>query len=333
MVSSSISILSHYHNTYVIKLQLTNNPFNFLFYITFSRKPSAHWVGDGFNVFPVFANKAFTNELSPFLMFDYAAPKEFKPTNKRLGVGQHPHRGFETVTLAFEGEVEHGDSEGNRGVIKEGDIQWMTAASGIVHQEFHSTEFAKRGGLFEMCQLWVNLPAKKKMIPAQYQEIKNASVPKEKLVSESCSADANGPESTEDDGFVRVIAGNYNGVTGAANTHSPVNMWDVRITNTERIYDFEISAGHTTLIFIRKGKVDILGKSLNLADVAIMSLDGTKVSLRATDPDTKVLILSGEPLNEPIAAQGPFVMNTQKELYEAMDDYQNSRNGFKHFRG
>lgn len=201
------------------------------------RKPPAHWVGDGFNVIPVLANKAFTNDVSPFLMFDYAAPKEFAPTNKRLGVGQHPHRGFETVTLALQGEVEHGDSVGNRGTIGPGDVQWMTAARGIVHEEFHSTAFAKRGGVMEMCQIWVNLPSSKKMIKPNYQEIKKNDIPVQNLVSESCNA--NGTD-TASDGSVRIIAGIYRGVQGAANTHSPVNMWDVKIGNTERTYDFEI---------------------------------------------------------------------------------------------
>ena len=147
------------------------------------RKPSNHWVGNGFNVIPVFADRAFTKEISPFLMFDYAAPKQFPPTSKRLGVGQHPHRGFETVTLAFQGEVEHADSQGNTGVIGPGDVQWMTAARGIVHEEFHSKQFAKNGGTFEMCQIWVNLPAQQKMIEPRYQPILDTDIPKAPLFS------------------------------------------------------------------------------------------------------------------------------------------------------
>jgi len=292
------------------------------------RKPPSHWVGDGFHVIPVLANKAFTNDVSPFLMFDYGAPKEFPPTTRRLGVGQHPHRGFETVTVALQGEVEHGDSQGNKGVIGPGDVQWMTAARGIVHEEFHSTNFAKKGGVFEMYQIWVNLPSAKKMIKPNYQEIKNKDIPVQELVSEQCAADGS---STASDGSVRIIAGLYRGVHGAANTHSPVNLWDVKITNTERVYDFEIADGHTTLVFVRRGSVDIVGTKsaqLNLNDVAIMSLNGTKVSLRAKDADTQLLFLSGEPLNEPIAAQGPFVMNTRAELQQAIKDYQSGTNGF-----
>ena len=206
----------------------------------------------------------------------------------------------------------------------------MTAARGIVHEEFHSREFAKRGGTFEMCQLWINLPSSKKMIPPEYQEIKNASIPKELLVSETCAADGS---STADDGYVRVIAGNYRGKEGPASTHSPVNLWDVKISNTEKVYDFEIEAGHTTLLFVRRGTVEIVTSPekkavLNLADVAIMSLEGTKVSVKATDPETILLFLSGQPLNEPIAAQGPFVMNTRAELAQAMDDYHRGKNGF-----
>jgi len=292
------------------------------------RKPPSHWVGDGFNVIPVLANKAFTNDVSPFLMFDYGAPKEFPPTNKRLGVGQHPHRGFETVTLALQGEVEHGDSQGNKGIIGPGDVQWMTAARGIVHEEFHSTNFAMRGGTMEMCQIWVNLPSSKKMVKPSYQDIKKKDIPVEQLVSESCAADG---ASTVNDGSVRIIAGQYRGVRGPANTHSPVNLWDVMITNTERVYDFEIEDGHTTLVFVRKGSVDIVGAKraqLNLNDVAIMSLNGTKVTLQARDADTQLLFLSGEPLNEPIAAQGPFVMNTRTEIQQAIRDYQSGTNGF-----
>merc|ERR1719487_2895421 len=168
------------------------------------KRPRAHWVGDGFNVFPVFADKAFTSELSPFLMFDYAAPKEFPANNPRkLGVGQHPHRGFETITIAFQGEVEHGDSVGNRGVIGPGDVQWMTAASGIVHEEFHSRELASRGGILEMCQLWVNLPAKHKMDPPKYQPILKEQIPEVALYADD--------DSSLQVGSVRIIAGEFNG--------------------------------------------------------------------------------------------------------------------------
>lgn len=285
-----------------------------------------HWVGDGFHVIPVFANKAFTNDMSPFLMFDYAAPKEFSPTKKRLGVGQHPHRGFETITLAFQGSVEHADSQGNSGVIGAGDVQWMTAARGIVHEEFHSTEFAKKGGTFEMCQIWLNLPKAKKMIPPRYQGITTQDIPRAPLVpSESC---VNEEEDKADHGYVRVIAGEFNGFKGPADTHSPVNLWDISITQADKPYEFHITEGHNTVIFIRKGGVTILDKTLKFQDVAIISYEGDMVTISAREPNTQVLILSGQPLNEPIANHGPFVMNTQQELQEAFMDYQSGRNGF-----
>jgi len=289
-----------------------------------------HWVGDGFHVIPVFGNKAFTNDLSPFIMFDYAAPKEFSPTPQRKGVGQHPHRGFETVTLAFQGEVEHADSQGNTGVIHAGDVQWMTAARGIVHEEFHSREFAKTGGTFEMCQLWVNLPKDKKMVKPRYQGIVSKDIPKIPLIiSDTCHVE--GPQQQAADpseGYVRVIAGEFNGAVGPADTHSPVNLWDIAINTPQKAFDFRITEGHNTVIFIRRGAVEILGQNLKFQDVAIMSYEGEKVTITAKDKDTQVLILSGQPLNEPIAARGPFVMNTQKELQEAMMDFQMGRNGF-----
>lgn len=294
------------------------------------RKPPNHWVGDGFHVVPVYADKAFTKEISPFLMFDYAAPKHFPATRKRLGVGQHPHRGFETVTLAFQGEVEHGDNKGNRGVIGAGDIQWMTAAQGIVHEEFHSTKFAETGGMFEFCQLWVNLPASKKMMPAQYQPILDKEVPRAPLFSSSC--DRTEELKTEDadplaEGYVRVIAGDFRGTKGAAVTQSPINMWDIKI-NKQKSYDFDIQEGHNTIVFVRKGSIEVQGSTLKEQDVALMDIAGKTITIKPKQDDVLVLILSGEPFDEPIAARGPFVMNTQKELQQAMMDYQMGRNGF-----
>jgi len=293
------------------------------------RKPPSHWVGDGFNVFPVFANKAFKSDLSPFLMFDYAPPKTF-PSNSsdhRLGVGKHPHRGFETVTIAFQGEVEHADSKGNQGVIGPGDVQWMTAGKGIVHEEFHSTDFSKRGGTFEMCQLWVNLPKDKKMSEPRYQPILNRDIPKVKLLSVSkdngqCS------EATLNDGYVRIIAGEYRNKKGPAQTFTTINLWDIALLNKEQSFEFEFEVGHTLLVFVRRGSVDVQGELLKLADVAIMNESGTKLTLQAKSDDTSVLILSGERINDPIAARGPFVMNTQQELKQAWHDYQFGMNGF-----
>jgi hypothetical protein len=291
----------------------------------------------------VFSNKAFTNELSPFLMFDYAAPKEFPPTTsrKQRGVGQHPHRGFETVTIAFQGEVEHADSAGNRGIIGPGDVQWMTAARGIVHEEFHAKEWSKNGGIFEMCQLWVNLPSKFKMTKPKYQPILNNDIPKAELLPVAVKDDNNQDEkvcSTEssipfENGFVRIIAGEFQNVKGPANTFTPINMWDVCILNQKLTFEFTIPEGHTTLVFVRRGKIKVRGDGgndavLNLADMVIMSESGSSLRLQSQEEDTSVLILTGEPIDEPIAARGPFVMNTNQELMEAFTDYQNGRNGF-----
>ena len=262
-------------------------------------------------------------------MFDYAAPKTFQPniSKSRRGVGMHPHRGFETVTIAFQGEVEHKDSAGNNDVIGSGDVQWMTAAKGIVHEEFHSTEFSKKGGVFEMCQLWVNLPKDKKMTEARYQPILDKDIPKAELYSVS-------QESGEcaavplDEGYVRIIAGELRGTTGPANTFTPVNLWDISLLKKDKDYEFDIAAGHTLLVFVRRGSVEVQGEQLKLADVAIMNGSGTVLTLKAKDDDTSVLILSGEPIDEPIAARGPFVMNTDEELSQAWMDYKFGQNGF-----
>mmetsp|Transcript_386 Transcript_386/g.486 ORF Transcript_386/g.486 Transcript_386/m.486 type:complete len:305 (+) Transcript_386:198-1112(+) len=292
------------------------------------RRPPAHWVGDGFKVFPVFADKAFTAELSPFLMFDYAAPKSFEPNNsgKRRGVGMHPHRGFETVTIAFQGEVEHSDSAGNRDVIGPGDVQWMTAGQGIVHEEFHSTKFSKKGGTFEMCQLWVNLPKDKKMTEARYQPILDKDIPKVELLTASKESSDCSIAPLED-GYTRIISGELRDVKGPAKTFTTINLWDV-VMNKKGAYTFDIAAGHNLLAFVRRGRVKVQGEDLRLADVAIMNKEGTSLTIEATEENTSVLILSGEPINEPIAARGPFVMNTNEELSQAWMDYRYGQNGF-----
>jgi len=291
------------------------------------RKPRSHWVGDGFNVFPLFSDKAFTEELSPFLMFDYAAPREFPPTSQHRGVGRHPHRGFETVTIAFQGEVEHADSEGNRDVIGPGDVQWMTAARGIVHEEFHSTNFAKKGGTFEMCQLWVNLPKDKKMTSPKYQAIVDKNIPKVGLLLVDQDLGKCSP-ATMDDGYARIIAGEFRGVKGPAETFTPINMWEVVFLKSSSKYQFELPEGHTILVFVRRGSIEVQGEKLRLADVARMNEGGEKLTIGVTEKDTSVLILSGEPINEPIAARGPFVMNTDDELMQANRDYSSGSNGF-----
>lgn len=265
-------------------------------------KQGKHWVGNGFHVQPVFGKYAFTNTLSPFLMFDYAEPKHFNPTNKRLGVGEHPHRGFETVTIAFQGEVEHGDSMGNTGVIGTGDVQWMTAASGVIHKEFHSTNFAKTGGVFEMCQLWVNLPRKNKMDKPRYQAITDDTIPKVET----------------DFGWIRLISGEYEDTRGPALTFSPVIIWDMQI-NEGQTATIPIENDYNAIVFVRNGELENIGDK----EVALFN-EGSELKLTAK-VDTKVLFLAGEPLNEPIAHRGPFSMCTQEELHQAMSDYRMGR--------
>jgi quercetin 2,3-dioxygenase len=271
----------------------------------------SHWVGDGFNVRPIFASLAFTQAISPFLMFDYAAPREFAATEQKRGVGPHPHRGFETVTIAFQGEVEHGDSVGNRGVIGPGDVQWMTAAAGIIHEEFLSRDFLQRGGILEMVQLWVNLPARYKMIAPKYQPILSRDIPVLKL--------------PENGGLVRVIAGEFAGTQGAATTYSPVNLWDISL-NAGKTVELIVPDGHNTMLFVRQGKLAMGGAALGPADLALLERDGTRISLQAQE-ETSLLLMGGEPIAEPIVASGPFVMNTEQEIRLAMMDYQSGRMG------
>jgi len=265
-------------------------------------------------------------------MFDYGAPKTFPPTTKRLGVGQHPHRGFETITIAFQGEVEHGDSVGNRGVIGSGDVQWMTAARGIIHEEFHSTEFAKKGGKFEMAQLWLNLPASHKMDAPRYQPILSKDIPSIPLhaVQEKETTDNKGEEAKQCGdlvGSIRLIAGSQGGTDGAANTFTPVELFDVTIESPNVPCEIEIPSGHNAVVFVRRGAVEIQGQSVEPQGVALLHPDGTTIRMTALEKVTQLLILGGEPINEPIAARGPFVMNTQEELREAMMDFRSGRLG------
>ena len=273
--------------------------------------PRSHWVGDGFNVRPVFAHLAFTQDISPFLMFDYAAPREFAATEQKRGVGPHPHRGFETVTISFQGEVEHGDSVGNRGVIGAGDVQWMTAASGIIHEEFLSHAFLKKGGTLEMVQLWVNLPAKDKMIAPKYQPILNQEIPVVEL-----------PDNA---GSLRVIAGAYAGIQGAATTFSPVNLWDIKIKAGKTV-ELNVPAGHNSMLFVRRGSISLDGSKAGTGDLVMLERAGLSISLQVSE-EASVLLMGGEPINEPIVASGPFVMNTEQEIRLAMMDYQSGRMG------
>ena len=276
------------------------------------RNNQRHWVGDGFPVRSIFSYNERAAELSPFLLLDYAGPANFPPTTQRKGVGEHPHRGFETVTIVYDGEVEHRDSTGGGGVIGPGDVQWMTAAGGLVHQEYHGSEYAKRGGAFEMVQLWVNLPAKDKMTAPGYQGITSAQIPRVEL-----------PDGA---GAVRVIAGDYNGARGPARTFTPMNVWDVKMNAGKRA-TFTVPASHTTALFVLRGKLQLAdGETIGEAEMAVLERAGDEFAVEALE-NTTLLVLNGQPLNEPVVGHGPFVMNTRAEIQQAIVDYQNGRMG------
>ncbi|CAM1340636.1 pirin family protein [Tenacibaculum aestuarii] len=272
-----------------------------------------HFVGDGFRVHNFIPGSSSMQRMDPFIMLDYNSKYNFPPTDKPKGVGVHPHRGFETVTIAYKGRVEHGDSAGGGGIIGEGDVQWMTAASGVLHKEFHETEWSKTGGEFQMVQLWVNLPAKDKMSPPKYQAIANTEMAKVQLPN--------------NEGEVEVIAGEYEGNKGPASTFSPVNMFNVRLKKGAKT-QLTFPAHYTTSILAVEGRVKVNETENVLQDhFALFANDGDTFALEALE-DTVVLVLSGEPLNEPIAAYGPFVMNTQEELVEAFQDFNTGKFGY-----
>jgi redox-sensitive bicupin YhaK (pirin superfamily) len=272
----------------------------------------SHWVGDGFPVRNIFSYDDIADEISPFLLMDYAGPKHFPATEKKLGVGEHPHRGFETVTILYEGEVEHRDSGGGGGLIGPGEVQWMTAGSGVVHEEFHGREFAKKGGTFEVVQLWVNLPKKDKMTDPRYQALTKETIPEVVL--------ANG------DGLVRVLAGEYHGEKGPALTFSPINLWDVRLYDGKTV-ELDFEEGETTCAFVLSGEVETHdGHRIHEAEMAVFDPSGTKITLKATQ-NTKILILNGQKLNEPIVGYGPFVMTSEAEIRQAFVDYQSGKMG------
>ncbi|HEX2613431.1 MAG TPA: pirin family protein [Fibrobacteria bacterium] len=277
------------------------------------RNNQMHWVGDGFPVRTLFAYNAQGNGISPFLMLDYGKG-EFPPTQERKGVGEHPHRGFETVTIVYEGSVEHRDSGGGGGAIGRGDVQWMTAASGVVHEEFHGQEFAREGGAFEMAQLWVNLPAKSKMTKPRYQEILDAQIPVVTLPNDA--------------GTARVIAGEYAGKKGPALTFSRLNVWDVRL-KAGASAEFSVEDGDTVILPVFGGSVRVNGtEAVKDAEAALFDQAGSSFMVENTGAtEAKILFLSGAPLNEPIAGYGPFVMNTQEEIFQAVRDYQSGKMG------
>jgi|ERR1700733_278591 len=272
---------------------------------------SSHWVGDGFPVRTLFPSYGIT-ELSPFLLLDYAGPSRFEPSNRPRGVEEHPHRGFETVTISYQRSVEHRDSGGNSGTINPGDVQWMTAASGVVHEEKHGKDFTAKGGDFEMVQLWVNLPAAHKMSKPRYQGILSADIPHVELGSGA---------------YARVIAGELKRVKGPARTFTPLNVFDVRL-EARGTGKLSLPVGHNSAIVLLRGEVVVNGSSTlkGIAQLAHLSASGETVLLEAK-AQSLVLILSGEPINEPVASYGPFVMNSQAELRQAAKDYRAGRMG------
>lgn len=275
-----------------------------------NRSTEEHWVGDGFPVRTLMFYQEQGADISPFLMLDYAGPAEFSPSDRPRGVGQHPHRGFETVTIVYQGEVEHRDNAGNAGKIGPGDVQWMTAARGILHEERHSHDFTKKGGTLEMVQLWVNLPAKDKMSAPHYQTILKNDIPVVKL-------DNGG-------GVIRVIAGDYTDTNGAAKTFTPVNLWDLRLNQGHKI-DLQFPKGFNSMLLVLGGTVVVnKTESIKEKELVIFELKGDVISLESLS-DASILVLSGEPINEPIVGQGPFVMNTKNEIEQAFLDYRQGR--------
>ena len=274
-----------------------------------------HFVGDGFRVhnFIPSGYRMDMQRMNPFIMLDYNSKYEFPPSDKPKGVGVHPHRGFETVTIAYKGKVAHHDSSGGGGVIGEGDIQWMTAASGVLHKEYHEEEWSKKGGDFQMVQLWVNLPKNDKMSAPKYQAIKHADINRHELENER--------------GTIEVIAGEYKSTKGVASTFTPIHMYNAKINRGGKA-DFQFPANYNTALLVLEGSIVINGYEKTSTDhLALMANDGEKFEIEASE-DAVVLVLSGEPIDEPIAAHGPFVMNTREELKEAFNDFNEGKFGY-----
>jgi redox-sensitive bicupin YhaK (pirin superfamily) len=277
-------------------------------------KPGApHFVGDGFRVHN-FIPGAFTmKRLDPFIMLDYNAKHFFPPSDKPRGVGVHPHRGFETVSIAYKGKIAHQDSSGGGGIIAEGDVQWMTAASGVLHKEFHEKEYSKKGGYFHMVQLWVNLPAKYKMSKPKYQALANKNINRHKLENNQ--------------GEIEVIAGNYKNIKGSASTFTPIHLFNAKLQKGAKA-EFSFPAYYTSALLVVEGSITVNNKDIVPCDhFALFKNEGENYQIEATE-NALVLILSGEPLNEPIAAHGPFVMNTRAEIMQAFDDFNKGKFGY-----
>ncbi|MBS0483043.1 MAG: pirin family protein [Proteobacteria bacterium] len=274
------------------------------------RNEHGHWVGDGFPVRSLFSYHGDTKAVSPFLLFDYAGPWNFEPSEGQpRGVGQHPHRGFETVTIVYDGEVSHRDSTGGGGTIGTGEVQWMTAGAGIIHEEYHSPGYSKTGGPFRMVQLWVNLPAKDKMTPARYQAITRDMI----------------PTATFDGGTARIIAGQFGDTKGPASTFTPVNLWDLRLDADAEV-TLPLPEGHTSMIAVLAGHITIGGTGVGEAEIARFSTEGEGVTIKA-DGNAIVLVLTGEPIDEPVVGHGPFVMNSHDEIRQAFADFDSGRFG------
>lgn len=275
--------------------------------------PAAHFVGDGFRVHNFIPTTIglIPNRMDPFIMLDYNSKFYFPPSNEPKGVGVHPHRGFETVTIAYKGKVAHQDSYGGGGVIEEGDVQWMTAASGVLHKEYHEDEFSKQGGDFQMVQLWVNLPAKDKMSPPKYQAIANQDISRYKL--------------SNNKGEVEVIAGEYKGVKGAANTFTPLHLFNIKLKSTASV-SVDFPAHYNTALIAISAKVLVNHQRVDKDHFVLFKNDGEQIEIEAEE-DAIVLLMSGEPINEPMVSHGPFVMNTKAEIHQAIVDYQNGKFG------
>lgn len=269
--------------------------------------PQGHWVGDGFPVRSLFSyHKMGAEQISPFLLLDYAGPYQFTPSPRPRGVGAHPHRGFETVTIVYEGEVSHRDSTGKGGTIGPGDVQWMTAGNGIVHEEFHSQAFSDTGGAFEMVQLWVNLRAKDKGIAPSYQAITANMIPKVTLPNAA--------------GTASIIAGDFAGTLGPAHTHSPMNVWDIRLTEGKE-HIVTVPAEHSCMVVVLSGELMINQEEvIKNAELVMFESTGTTIQLEAK-ANTKLLVLTGEPFNEPVVGHGPFVMNTAEEIRDSLQAF------------
>lgn len=281
--------------------------------IVVSPRP-AHFVGDGFRVhnFIPGAGRLDMKRMDPFIMLDYNSKFHFNGSERPRGVGVHPHRGFETVTIAYQGKVEHHDSAGGGGIIGEGDVQWMTAAKGVLHKEYHETEWSKKGGIFQMVQLWVNLPAKDKMSNPKYQAIENSAMER---------VDLGG------NGLVEIIAGNYNGHTGPAETFTPVNMMNAKL-NAGGKAEFSFPAHFNTAALVIEGSIIINGEEKVAADhFALFKNEGEMFTIEANE-DSVILIISGEPINEPIYPHGPFVMNSREEIMQAFEDFNTGKFGY-----